>query len=112
MNHISTISVSISGIKYQSNLNEIDKFEQKSQSDILSKVYEWPTKDQSHDSKFYFLKQSFLFPSEIYLYTINTEHIQKYYIFFLSAGETSKTSKLLSFEKATLLLVFLMIAAT
>lgn len=52
MNHISTISVLISGIKYQSNLNEIDKFEQKSQADILSKVYEWPAKDDSHDSKF------------------------------------------------------------
>lgn len=79
MDQISTVSVSISGIKYQSNLNEIDKFEQKSQTDILSKVYEWPAKDDSHDSKFYFLKQSFIFSSKIYLRTVNIEHIPNYY---------------------------------
>lgn len=43
----------ISGLKYQSNLNEIDKSEQKSQVDSSSKVFEWPPKDESHaDSKF------------------------------------------------------------
>lgn len=30
------------GVKYQSNLNEIDKFEHKSQSDTVSKMYERP----------------------------------------------------------------------
>lgn len=35
-------------MKYQSNLNEIDKSEQKSQSDSGSKVYEWPSKENSH----------------------------------------------------------------
>lgn len=38
----------ILGIKYQSNLNEIDKSEQKSQSaDSSNKVHEWPSKDES-----------------------------------------------------------------
>lgn len=36
------------GMKFQSNLNEIDKFEQKSQADSSSKVYEWPSKDEAH----------------------------------------------------------------
>lgn len=41
-----------SGLKYQSNLNEIDKSEQKSHVDSSSKVFEWPSKDESHaDSK-------------------------------------------------------------
>lgn len=37
-----------SGMKYQSNLNEIDKSEQKSQADSSSKVFEWPSKDEPH----------------------------------------------------------------
>lgn len=42
----------ISGMKYQSNLNEIDKSEQKSQADTSSKVFEWPPKDDAQtDSK-------------------------------------------------------------
>lgn len=41
------------GMKFQSNLNEIDKFEQKSQADSSSKVYEWPSKDEAHvESKY------------------------------------------------------------
>lgn len=41
------------GLKFQSNLNEIDKFEQKSQADSSSKVYEWPSKDEAHvESKY------------------------------------------------------------
>lgn len=40
-------------MKFQSNLNEIDKFEQKSQADSSSKVYEWPSKDEAHvESKY------------------------------------------------------------
>lgn len=41
-------------VKYQSNLNEIDKFEHKSQSDSSSKVYDWPpsTKDNSAESEY------------------------------------------------------------
>lgn len=44
------------GIKYLSNLNEIDMSEQKSQVDSSSKVFEWPSKDESHaeSSKFAF----------------------------------------------------------
>lgn len=43
-------------MKYQSNLNEIDKSEQKLQVDSSSKVFEWPSKDESHaDSKFFSL---------------------------------------------------------
>lgn len=46
----------ISGMKYQSNLNEIDKSEQKSQADTSSKVFEWPPKDDAQtDSKFQLL---------------------------------------------------------
>lgn len=46
---------SFSGLKYQSNLNEIDKSEQKSQVDSSSKVFEWPSKDEAHvDSEFNF----------------------------------------------------------
>lgn len=36
------------GIKYQSNLNEIDKFEHKSQSDTASKAYEWPASSKEN----------------------------------------------------------------
>lgn len=48
-------------MKYQSNLNEIDKSEQKSQVDSSSKVFEWPSKDESHaESKFIFEDFSYL----------------------------------------------------
>ncbi|XP_055296835.1 lachesin-like [Sitodiplosis mosellana] len=43
-----TIQFTDKGLKYQSNLNEIDKSEQKSQGDSSSKVFEWPSKDESH----------------------------------------------------------------
>lgn len=48
-----SIQFSDKGIKYQSNLNEIDKFEHKSQSDTASKAYEWPasSKENSVGSK-------------------------------------------------------------
>lgn len=42
------IHLNFVGMKFQSNLNEIDKFEQKSQADSSSKVYEWPSKDEAH----------------------------------------------------------------
>lgn len=42
-----------SGLKFQSNLNEIDKFEQKSQADSASKAYEWPTQDGTHANSKY-----------------------------------------------------------
>lgn len=46
------------GMKFQSNLNEIDKFEQKSQADSSSKVYEWPSKDEAHIESKYKKKQA------------------------------------------------------
>lgn len=36
------------GLKFQSNLNEIDKFEQKSQADNPIKAYDWTPKDEAH----------------------------------------------------------------
>ncbi|GJQ66794.1 hypothetical protein Trydic_g18563 [Trypoxylus dichotomus] len=43
-----TIHLADKGSKYQSNLNEIDKFEQKSASNVDSKgVYEWPSSDNN-----------------------------------------------------------------
>lgn len=47
MNEAVLTLVYISGLKYQSNLNEIDKSEQKSHVDSSSKVLEWPSKDES-----------------------------------------------------------------
>lgn len=52
----------VPGTRYQSNLNEIDKSEQKSQVDGSSKVIEWSTKDESHAaSKCFFADDHFLF---------------------------------------------------
>lgn len=49
-----SFSLARTGLKYQSNLNEIDKSEQKSQVDSSSKVFEWPSKDEEHaDSKYF-----------------------------------------------------------
>lgn len=44
----------ILGSKYQSNLNEIDKSEQKSGSEIDSKgaIYEWPSSNESNTGKY------------------------------------------------------------
>lgn len=57
-----------SGMKYQSNLNEIDKSEQKSQADSSSKVFEWPSKDESHaESKF----ANYLFLFNLQKWTFN-----------------------------------------
>lgn len=41
------------GSKYQSNLNEIDKSEQKSSTDVDSKgvIYEWPSSEENSSSK-------------------------------------------------------------
>lgn len=47
------LNILFSGLKFQSNLNEIDKFEQKSQADSASKAYEWPTQDGAHANSKY-----------------------------------------------------------
>lgn len=68
-------NLSVSGMKYQSNLNEIDKSEHKSQADGSSKVYEWPSKEESHtNSKWFFFRWiwlNFVFFYYLFLFVYN-----------------------------------------